>query len=778
MRQKEIRIALICYGGISLAVYMHGITKEIWRATRASRNFHAGEPPASGSQGVYRDLFETMASHAQVKLRLLPDIIAGASAGGINGVFLAQALSSGQSLEPLTRLWLECADIDQLLDPDARPWSRFTKFWAQPLVWLLLRRPGGALDRSVAPEARSEVRTKLSRLVRARWFAPPFSGTGFSSLLYEALEAMAATPAGPRLVPIGQPLDLFVTVTDFKGHLERLRLNSPAEVVETEHRLSIGFRYLRGRHDSLADPAELVFAARATASFPGAFPPFNVAELDRMLERRDKLWPGRDGFLRRIFPQHFHDGHAESAVLIDGSVLANAPFAQAIDALKNRPAHREVDRRFVYIDPKPDIESGMDQAHERDAFGQRLPGFFSTIFGAISDIPREQPIRDNLEGIERRTSRVRQMRAITDSLRTEVEETVSKLFGYTLFLDSPTPRRLTNWRNKAQDRAAHMAGFAYASYGQLKMASIVEDIIDTLRRAHQGPRALYAERLRDALTAELHRAGLDRLSGKGGGASDEAITFFRNHDLGFRIRRLRFLARRLGEDIAQSGRTPPEAVLAMHDTLYTCLSHYLERETADMLGQGFADIAARAIENPALAIAELAARRDLRSADGIVDEQLASALAMLPKAGRRSMLLAYLGFPFYDIATLPLLQGEGQNEYDPIKVDRISPDDAQSIRKGSADATLKGIQFNSFGAFFSRAYRENDYLWGRLHGAERLIDIIASALPPGSALPESVLADFKRRAFLAICDEEEKVLTTDPGLVSGIRDEIEAAFCA
>lgn len=778
MRQKELRIALICYGGISLAVYMHGITKEIWRATRASRNFHAGEPPASGSQGVYRDLFETMTNHAQVRLRLLPDIIAGASAGGINGVFLAQALTSGQSLEPLTRLWLECADIDQLLDPDARPWSRFTKFWAQPLVWLLLRRPGGALDRSVAPEARSEVRTKLSRLVRARWFAPPFSGTGFSGLLYDALEAMAATPPGPRLLPIGQPLDLFVTVTDFKGHLERLRLNSPAEVVETEHRLSIGFRYMRGRDDALADPAELVFAARATASFPGAFPPFNVAEMDRMLAKRDKRWPGRENFLRRIFPQQDEHGHGEAAVLIDGSVLANAPFAQAIDALKNRPAHREIDRRFVYIDPKPDVARGLDEAHQRDAMGHRLPGFFSTIFGAISDIPREQPIRDNLEGIERRTSRVRQMRMITDSLRTEVEETVNKLFGYTLFLDSPTPRRLTNWRNKAQDRAAHMAGFAYASYGQLKMASIVEDIVDTLRRAHQGPKALYAERLREAIGEELRRTGLDRLSGKGGGASDEAITFFRTQDLGFRIRRLRFLARRLGEDITQSGRTPPEAVIAMHDTLYTCLSHYLERETADMLGHGFADIAASAIGNPAMAISELAARRDLRGADAIVDEQLASALAMLPKASRRSMLLAYLGFPFYDIATLPLLQGEGQNEYDPIKVDRISPDDAQSIRQGNADATLKGIQFNSFGAFFSRAYRENDYLWGRLHGAERLIDILVSALPAETPLPEAVTADFKRRAFLAICDEEEAVLTTDPGLVPGIRREIEAAFGA
>ena len=89
---------------------------------------------------------------------------------------------------------------------------------------------------------------------------------------------------------------------------------------------------------------------------------------------------------------------------------------------------------------------------------------------------------------------------------------------------------------------------------------------------------------------------------------------------------------------------------------------------------------------------------------------------------------------------------------------------------------LKGIEFNSFGAFFSRAYRENDYLWGRLHGAERLIDIIASAMPDGSLFPPHLLADFKRRAFLAICDEEEAVLTTDPDLVPGIRREIEAAF--
>ena len=58
MRQKELRIALICYGGVSLAVYMHGVTKEVWKLTRASRAFHAHDPAGSGSQGVYRKLLE------------------------------------------------------------------------------------------------------------------------------------------------------------------------------------------------------------------------------------------------------------------------------------------------------------------------------------------------------------------------------------------------------------------------------------------------------------------------------------------------------------------------------------------------------------------------------------------------------------------------------------------------------------------------------------------------------------------------------------------------
>ena len=104
MRQKELRIALVCYGGISLAVYMHGVTKELWKLSRASRDFTRGKGQSEGSQAVYLRLLDHIAQKHGLHLRVLADIIAGASAGGINGVFLAQAIHSGQSLEPNTAM--------------------------------------------------------------------------------------------------------------------------------------------------------------------------------------------------------------------------------------------------------------------------------------------------------------------------------------------------------------------------------------------------------------------------------------------------------------------------------------------------------------------------------------------------------------------------------------------------------------------------------------------------------------------------------------------------
>ena len=731
MREKELRLALICYGGVSLAVYMHGVTREIWHLLRASRSYHDGTPPGAGSEAVYRDIIADMEAKSGVRMRVLADIIAGSSAGGINGIFLAQAIVTGQSLEPLTEMWLETADVDTLLDPDARPLSRFTKFWAMPIAWMILRRRGGAIDQTVAKEAQDEVALKLSRFVRARWFAPPFGGRVFSKLLLDALEAMKASAAGAKLLPHNQPLDLFVTVTDFHGHDQMLRLNSPPLVTEAEHRITIDFS-TRGRSDLAAIP-ELIFAARATASFPGAFPPFSVRELDRLLAKEDIEWKGRDTFLKRILPQQFAAGVAEDTMLIDGSVLANAPFNQAIGALRNRPARREVDRRFVYIDPKPGRPSFRFGPRGRDVGpdGTRQPpSFFATIFGATSNIPREQPIRDSLEKITGRSDRIKRMRHVIDSLRVEVEETVEDMLGKTWFLSQPTPSRMQKWRQSAQEKAITAAGFGHQGYSHLKLAGVVDDIVATARRAWpEGPPEHYHD-LRAAIWVEMRRRGLDHVAKSSGkGASAESIDFFRHHDLRFRIRRLRFMARHLTEEIEHATDAPVEAVGTMRDAIFESLARFLDLETAEHLGMDFAIAVQEGVGNAGGLIDFLSAQRDLVAVDTLTDEALCEAMLALPAEARRTMMLGYLGYALYDIATLPLLQDEGFDEFDPVKVDRISPDDAPTIRDGGAAATLKGIEFNNFGAFFSRAYRENDYLWGRLHGVDRLIDILISSLP-------------------------------------------------
>jgi len=705
MREKELRLALVCYGGISLAVYMHGITREVWHLCRASRAHADATTPADAVEVAYAELIAAVGRAGGARLRVMTDIVAGASAGGINGIFLAQAIATGQSLRPLTDLWLDKADVDALIDPEARMASRFTKLWATPAIWAIAHRSATDSDDPADADAREEVEDKLSRFMRARWFEPPFGGEVFTTMLLDAFAAMAAAPPGPRLLPPAQPLDLFVSVTDFHGHAETLAIHSPPAIAETEHRLTLSFRDAPGGPDTIDEVPALAFAARATASFPGAFPPFSVAELDRVLAARDLAWAGRDAFLRAQFPNR---REGEDAVLIDGSVLANAPFGPAIAALKERPARREIDRRFVYIDPKPGIQSvriGNDGTTE-------LPGFLATIFGAMSDIPREQPIRDNLDAIAQRSTRIRRMRAIVERLRPAVEEAVAGLFGRTFFLDRPTPIRLAAWRQRSVTRAATDAGFSYAGYLQLRVMALLE------------------------------RGGSDDAMARAAAAQVDPAGFLDRHDAGFRVRRLRFVARRLA-DLAESD-GPTDALDHVRDVVYKHLAAYLAADGTS----------------------------DLRLLDGMTDALLAEALRGCDREARRAALFAYLGFAFYDIATLPLLQGEGYDEFDEIKVDRVSPDDARSLRAGGTRATLKGIRFNSFGAFFSRAYRENDYLWGRLHGAERMVDIVASTLPANHALTDAAILRHKRALFVAILAEEAPHLTRIARLIETLAAEL------
>src|SRR5262249_57288657 len=107
MKEKELRLAFVCYGGVSLVLYMHGVIKEILKLTRASKAYHSiadherrqAEAFASlnGPDGQERDTEEVYFSLLKVigrklDLRVIVDSVAGASGGGVTGLSLARGL--------------------------------------------------------------------------------------------------------------------------------------------------------------------------------------------------------------------------------------------------------------------------------------------------------------------------------------------------------------------------------------------------------------------------------------------------------------------------------------------------------------------------------------------------------------------------------------------------------------------------------------------------------------------------------------------------------------
>ncbi|MDP2150653.1 MAG: patatin-like protein [Parvibaculum sp.] len=804
MKEKELRLALVCYGGVSLAVYMHGVTKEILKLVRASRVYHqdlarSHRPSASYSDVDHGDARETdteklyfeliQAIGETVELRIFVDTIAGASAGGINGVLLARALAHDLPMDSHRKMWLEQADIVALMD-EAHLAKRWDKLFMKPLFW-------GFTDKWLARFAPDvEMRQKLQLFTRSRWFQPPFSGAIMSGMLLDACVAMEEdVPPTSSLLPGGHRLDLIVSVTDFHGYSQNIPLHDPVSIREREHRHILKFSYFRhpsGLVESDFDRDHipgLAFAARATSSFPGAFPPTRIGEIDAALATRDMDWPTREEFLHGNFKPLIAAGSDPAkASFIDGSVLNNKPFAEAIASIRGRPAYREVDRRVVYIDPDP--KGGHVEA------GGAAPGFFQTIRGALSDIPRNQPVRDELESLHDFSERVRRYRQIVSATRPHVTERVRQLFNGDAEAP-PTPALLAKLRNKANAQSAIEAGYAYDAYIQLKVSSVLDQITDVIARlseaVHHPSDRLALSRVVEAWAKQRNIFPVlwSQHAGEGAEPSkqDAWVRFLREFDINFRVRRLRFVIRRLNELYARNGEADgtdclPDALDDFKASLYMSLER-LQSESAARLRTPDVRAICKAIYEGGLAETQeidhftsyVASQLDLVGLDGETDESFAQmANACLPPAARTELVQAYVGFPFFDVLTLSLNKWQDLDDVDTVLVDRISPEDAKALREGGAPATLMGRDLGYFAAFFSRRARENDYLWGRLHAADRLVDIVASAAPAAIHASGLDLDQLKARMFRSILKAELPFLENIPDLFNDLEREIVIRF--
>jgi hypothetical protein len=223
MFDKEVRFALVLYGGASLAIYIHGVTQEFFHLVRSTAvdahgELIVGDAELSGTERVYRKLASS--TDGTLRTRFLVDIASGTSAGGINAIFLGKAFANGQTLDQVSRLWLDEADVSDLLSRDKLPRSLLSS------------------------------QTMHSRLLDA------LSG----------MEHSSATALQPEM-------DVFITATDIQGLELPIEL-SDTTVFEKRHKNVFHLRFGEDEnHFSREKNPFLAFAACATSAFPFAFEP-------------------------------------------------------------------------------------------------------------------------------------------------------------------------------------------------------------------------------------------------------------------------------------------------------------------------------------------------------------------------------------------------------------------------------------------------------------------------------------------------------------------------
>jgi patatin-related protein len=685
---EETRIALAFYGGVALAVYESGVAIEFFRLVRGD--------------GVYARLRERIGP-------AVVDIITGASAGGLNGAFLANALVNRGDIMQLLSVWLEEGDIDKLLQ--------------------------GALKTD-----------------------PPslLDGDRFLRKIFGALLAKRPAPAGEGAL---QPtLDLYMAATNLDG--DRVVVTTPdGEPIATRtHRQVFRFRFQKEAHDggieglddfrTEADLRLLAQAARASASFPFAFEPVLVA---------------KDGLGRRAARLEADAYH------IDGGVLDNKPIALAVSAIASRRADRKITRLLFYIEPDPEkIESRLCQTAPR-TYGPLevvlkalvgLPGYQS-ITGALEDIVEHNRAvadrRVTLDYFERGAAVFRnnlETRA-AGAAQPAAPAAPAEEFRYI------PPRDAATALFRSQEEG----------YMDLRLRRDVSaPLLDALNAVAElvkeaGPdadRLLYAIKslLLDALDVRFHGRmyrylvqivrGLyparPRGTGDGSGRAWHLYT-----DATRRLNAVKALLYSQEELLRRQAQSEQELQRAELERLEAQLRQAVEmlrtgreeggvnatsllrelrqrleqtdliRRRREFLGQLRRTIELRLRNDRRDLLDQLAAGPRLKTPSKNAGSTVDASQAI--ESGFMTLLDALHSFYLRDLILYPMRQSDDiAAELQPINFARISPADACAFMPGlSAQEKLAGEKLAHFGGFLSAAWRGNDLTWGRLDAAEIII---------------------------------------------------------
>ena len=543
----EIRFGIVMYGGVSLAIYINGVTNELYEMCCATpRDGFVLEPSSEPST---RDIFRRIAylcgnpelrQRYAAKLRrnrdqcapgstpaeawdaadeasfaptrFVVDVVSGTSAGGINGVFLAKALANGEQFGALKDLWVNEGDIGLLLN-DRRSYADI-----------------GDARRGDKP---------ASLLNSDRMYIK----------LRQALEAMAPVPLRSAPADGGSPfadeLDLFVTTTDIAGSVVPIRLFDKV-VHERRHKQSYQFSYPNGitGNDFRADNnAFLAFAARCTSSFPFAFEPMNLHTVTRLAGKVAGVDTARwNGFFPNLPKDEIASNAHVHRAFGDGGYLDNKPFSYVADVLARRVADVPIERKLLYVEPSP---QRLDPAAMAPAPADQ-PDALSNSIAALTSIPMYETIREDLQAVLKRNRRIERVERIVRLGEADIERGLRQA--------GENERRVLagrDWASLTLREQLAIHGTAFAPYLRLRVVAVTDILADRLaERWAIDSDSDYHYALR-ALVRAWRESQFDD-AGSEGRATVNA--FLVAYDLDYRLRRLGLLLRKTDQLIRIYGK--------------------------------------------------------------------------------------------------------------------------------------------------------------------------------------------------------------------------------
>ncbi len=695
-RSREIRIALVLYGGVSLAVYENGVTRAFFDLVRGN--------------GPFGLLLHILDADATV------DVVAGTSAGGINGLFLAAALESGGDFTRTADLWRKHGDLGALM------------------------RPASTADQAVSL----------------------LDGEGYyQKRLEEAFRKILTPTGGDRPASPGE-MDVFVTGTNLEGVVSTSWDSLGARIQDKTHRTVFRLQHRPGRkklglgHVSSDQDADasmqaciLASIARITSTFPVAFQPFALDQLP--VERRPVV---KEALERTsgLKPSHH--------LYVDGGVLDNKPFGPVLEAIFYRMPLKLVDRRLFYVEPDPEHLTPLT-----DDAAARLQNPFRVAVASLSTIPSYESIGEDLENLEAHNARIRWLRRIKENYlelfraRKPGKVPIADDTSFEVYRRVRIDALCTLMVSETDDVPS-----AKTQIGDPKRKRLFEDLRRILMDFTRSDPMLDeddAGRIRQILPfdAEWHvRCAFhvlyhlyDRLKEAELPASDglrEAVQAVGRIIKAFQVIRNRLYL--LRDSLLEKGRDDPEISAELLLKSFAALldaEHPAWRPLLEELP------AALGAAESMMSVKLLAERdhgpfRSKRLSEAALDawqwikETQPSRLERYPtpRGTERTVLsavhealsfvvrsVAHEGDPISDFVVLeqafyPLEFAAGIHELDEIEHVRISPKDAQSGLSAFPPALkVTGDDLAHFAAFFRRDWRANDILWGRLDGICQIV---------------------------------------------------------